>query len=391
MNILLLAPHPFYQDRGTPIAVNLVLKVLSERGDTIDVLTFHEGREVDYPHVRIYRIPAWPFLRNIRPGFSWKKLVCDGLLCAKMIMLLCQKRYHLIHAVEESAFLALAVNWIARIPYLYDMDSSLAQQMIEKYPRLVCLSKAFMLCESRVVQSASVVMPVCEALVKRIEPYHPSKVILLEDVPLLGESTNPSLMVNRDLDVPGIRILYVGNLEAYQGIDLLLESFALALKEVAQITLFIVGGEKDDRAFYQYQAERLGIDGNVHFLGPRPLDQLPAYLSQADILVSPRIKGNNTPMKLYSYLASGKAVLATNLVTHTQVIDGQVAVLADPKPEPFAEGMLKLIQDGALRSTLGGAAKKLVEEKYCFPAFRMKLNAAYDHLRESIQQPSGSC
>lgn len=391
MHILLLAPHPFYQDRGTPIAVNLVLKVLSERGDTIDVLTFHEGREVAYPHVRIYRIPAWPFLRNIRPGFSWKKLVCDGLLCAKMIMLLCKKRYHLIHAVEESAFMALVVKWIVNIPYLYDMDSSLAQQMIEKYPRLACLAKPFMLCESRVVQSASVVLPVCEALVKRIEPYHPSKVILLEDVPLLGESTHPSLMVNRDLDVPGIRILYVGNLETYQGIDLLLESFALALKEVAQITLFIVGGEKDDQAFYQHQAERLGIDGNVHFLGPRPLDQLPAYLSQADILVSPRIKGNNTPMKLYSYLASGKAVLATNLVTHTQVIDGQVAVLADPKPEPFAEGMLQLIKGQDLRSLLGLAAKKLVEEKYSFPAFRMKLNAAYDHLRESIQQPSGSC
>ncbi|MEO8326034.1 MAG: glycosyltransferase family 4 protein [Nitrospirota bacterium] len=390
MNILLLAPHPFYQDRGTPIAVNLVLKVLSERGDTIDVLTFHEGREVDYPNVHIYRIPAWSFLRNIRPGFSWKKLVCDGFLCAKLIVLLCRKRYHLIHAVEESAFMALVVKWIVNIPYLYDMDSSLAQQMIEKYPRLACLTKPFMLCERQVVQSASVVLPVCEALAKRIEPYHPSKVILLEDVPLLGESTS-SLMVNGDLDVQGIRIVYVGNLEAYQGIDLLLDSFALALKEAPQITLFIVGGEKDYRVLYQHKAETLGIERNVHFLGPRPLDQLATYLSQADILVSPRIKGNNTPMKLYSYLASGKAVLATNLVTHTQVIDSQVAVLADPKPEPFAEGMLQLINDEDLRSSLGLAAQKLVEEKYSFPAFRMKLNAAYDHLRETVQQTSGTC
>lgn len=389
MNILLLAPHPFYQDRGTPIAVNLVLKVLSERGDNIDVLTFHEGRAVDYPNVSIYRIPAWSFLGNIRPGFSWKKLVCDGLLCAKLIVLLCKKRYHLIHAVEESAFMALVVHWIARIPYLYDMDSSLAQQMIEKYPVLDCLAKAFILCERRVVQSASVVLPVCEALVKRIEPYHPSKVMLLEDVPLLGESTSP-VMVNRELDVPGIRILYVGNLEAYQGMDLLLDSFALALNEAPQTTLFIVGGEKDHRAFYAHQAERLGIDGNVHFLGPRPLDQLPVFLSQADILVSPRIKGNNTPMKLYSYLASGKAVLATNLETHTQVIDSHVAVLADPTPESFAEGMLQLIQNRHLRVSLGQAAQKLVEEKYSYPAYRMKLNAAYDHLISTIQQPSES-
>ncbi|GJL58121.1 MAG: glycoside hydrolase [Nitrospirales bacterium] len=388
MNILLLAPHPFYQDRGTPIAVNLVLKVLSERGDTIDVLTFHEGREVDYPQVNLYRIPAWPFLRNIRPGFSWKKVVCDGLLCAKMIVLLCKKRYHLIHAVEESAFLALVVNWIARIPYLYDMDSSLAQQMIEKYPRLTCLSKAFMFCERRAVQAAAVVMPVCEALVTRIEPYHPSKIMLLEDVPLLGESTDSFSMAKEDLNAPGIRILYVGNLETYQGIDLLLESFALALKEAPQSTLFIVGGEKDTRDFYHQKAEHLGIGRNVYFLGPRPLDQLSAYLSQADILVSPRIKGTNTPMKLYSYLASGKAVLATNLVTHTQVINNRVAMLADPTPESFAEAMLQLMRNDDLRRTLGLAAKKLVEEKFSFRAFRMKLNAVYDYLGETIQQTS---
>ena len=391
MNILLLAPHPFYQDRGTPIAVNLVLKVLSERGDNIDVLTFHEGRAVAYPNVSIYRIPAWPFLGNIRPGFSLKKLLCDGLLCVKLIVLLCQKRYDLIHAVEESAFMALVVKWILRVPYLYDMDSSLAQQMIEKYPRLAYLSHAFMCCERRAVESASVVLPVCEALAKRIEPYHPLKVILLEDVPLLGESTHSFPAVENDLDVPGIRILYVGNLEAYQGIDLLLESFAVAMREVSSITLFIVGGEKDHREFYQHKVEKLGIDRNVRFLGPRPLDQLSAYLSQADILVSPRIKGNNTPMKLYSYLASGKAVLATNLLTHTQVITRDVALLADPTPESFGEGMLQLIQDSHLRGTLGQAAQKLVKEKYSYPAYRQKLNAAYDHLCETVPQPSGSC
>ncbi|MGB5055746.1 MAG: glycosyltransferase family 4 protein, partial [Nitrospirales bacterium] len=260
-----------------------------------------------------------------------------------------------------------------------------------KYPRLACLSQAFMLCERRVVQAASVVMPVCEALVKRIEPYHPSKIMLLEDVPLLRESTDSSFMAKEDLKASGIRILYVGNLETYQGIDLLLDSFALALKEAPQSTLFIVGGEKDNRDFYHHKAESLGIDPNVYFLGPRPLDQLSSYLSQADILVSPRIKGNNTPMKLYSYLASGKAVLATNLVTHTQVINSRVAMLADPTPEPFAEGMVQLIKNQELRRTLGLAAQKLVEEKYSFPAFRMKLNAAYDYLRETVRQTSRTC
>jgi len=214
--------------------------------------------------------------------------------------------------------------------------------------------------------------------------------MILEDVPLVGESNNASLMVKKDLDVAGIRILYVGNLEAYQGIDLLLESLALAVRDAPQVTLFIVGGEKDHRDFYQHKAGKLGIAGNVRFLGPRPLDQLSAYLSQADILVSPRIKGNNTPMKLYSYLASGKAIVATNLATHTQVIDHHVAVLTDPKPEPFAEGLLQLIKDQELRSTLGLAAKKLVDERYSFAAYRAKLNAAYDYLHETTRKPAVS-
>ena len=44
-------------------------------------------------------------------------------------------------------------------------------------------------------------------------------------------------------------------------------------------------------------------------------------LLAADVLVSPRLKGLNTPMKIYSYLDSGSAVLATRLRTHTQVLD----------------------------------------------------------------------
>src|SRR3990172_8502368 len=102
MNILLLAPHPVYQDRGTPIAINLILKILSEQGEKVDVITYHEGKDIHYEYVTVHRIIKIPFLRNIRPGFSWKKVICDVLLCLKVIQLLSKQEYHLIHAVEES-------------------------------------------------------------------------------------------------------------------------------------------------------------------------------------------------------------------------------------------------------------------------------------------------
>jgi glycosyltransferase involved in cell wall biosynthesis len=172
----------------------------------------------------------------------------------------------------------------------------------------------------------------------------------------------------------------VGNLEAYQGIDLLLESFAVTLKEKPSANLVIIGGKPADIEKYQKKSGNLNIQQRVHFLGPRPVEDLADYLAQADILVSPRVQGYNTPMKLYSYLHSGKAVLATNLPTHTQVLDDTVAMLAAPNPEDFSRGMLRLIEDGALRLNLGNAAKELIEEQYTFSVFQENLNGLYDWL-----------
>ena len=69
MQVLLLAPHPFYQDRGTPIAVNMVLQALSDRGAHVDLVTYHEGRDIHHERVTVRRIPRLPGIRNLRPGF----------------------------------------------------------------------------------------------------------------------------------------------------------------------------------------------------------------------------------------------------------------------------------------------------------------------------------
>jgi hypothetical protein len=109
MKVLLLAPQPFYMERGTPIAVDLILKVLSERGDQIDLVTYHIGEDVAYDHVNLRRIPRVPFLKSVPPGFSWRKVFCDVLLFFKALGLLLRNRYDYVHAVEESVFIALVI------------------------------------------------------------------------------------------------------------------------------------------------------------------------------------------------------------------------------------------------------------------------------------------
>lgn len=387
MNILLLAPQPFYQNRGTPIAVDNVLKVLSERGEQVDVVTYHEGREVNHDHVTVHRIPNIPFVHRIPPGFSWKKIICDVFMFFKVIRLASSRRYHLVHAVEESIFMALALKWVFGIPYVYDMDSSLVQQMAQRYPFLSPFSFLLDFLEGLAVRNANVVVPVCDALAEAVNKHHPKKVVVLWDVSLLKEVEGQNKdELKAQLGIENALLMYVGNLEAYQGIALLLESFALVLNKTDRADLVVIGGAPSDIHKYQEKSRRLGIHRRTHFLGPKPIERLAAYLSQADILVSPRTDGNNTPMKIYSYLHSGKAILATDLPTHTQVLNSQVALLAEPTPQAFAEGMLRFLEDETLRLELGAAGKKLIEDKYTYAGFSEKLNGFYASLKTEIDQ-----
>ena len=178
-------------------------------------------------------------------------------------------------------------------------------------------------------------------------------------------------------------LMYVGNLELYQGIDLLLDGFK-AVQNLAlnvPLKLVIIGGKDGDIAKYKLKTKNIGIDPLVLFLGQRSVENLGYYLAQADILLSPRIKGRNTPMKLYSYLDSGKPVLATDLPTHNWVLDSEVAVLSAPNPEAFAQGILYLANNPQIRQTLAVAAKQMVQQRHSFTAYKQQLNSLYDSLQ----------
>jgi hypothetical protein len=111
--------------------------------------------------------------------------VCDVFMFFKAIRLVSTKRYDLIHAVEESVFIAVALKYLFKIPYLYDMDSSLAQQMMDKYLFLKPFATVIVLFERLAVKNAKVVSPVCDALAETIEAYKPAKIVVVPDVSLL--------------------------------------------------------------------------------------------------------------------------------------------------------------------------------------------------------------
>jgi glycosyltransferase involved in cell wall biosynthesis len=223
-----------------------------------------------------------------------------------------------------------------------------------------------------------VVLPVCEDLAQVVRGWvDPQRVFLLPDVPMGDAELGGVQESLRAIAGPEALIaLYVGNLERYQGIDLMLDGLAQLPRDTPVQTI-VIGGSAADIEIYRARAAQLGLGDRVHFLGPRPVAHLNAYLAQADLLLSPRTLGQNTPMKVYSYMQSGKAMLATAIRSHTQVLDGECAELVAAEPAAWAAGLARLAGNAEHRRRLGAAARTKAESEYSLPAFRTRLQQAY--------------
>ncbi len=377
MNVLLLAPQPFFEERGTPIAVKWVAENLAAEGHAVDLLTFPFGRDVEIPGVRILRADR-PFgVRRVPIGFSFAKVRCDAHLYRAARRLLRETRYDVIHACEEAVFFACPLARRARAKLVYDMDSSMADQMMEKWRWLRAFRLFLEGAERFALRRADVVLPVCQALADKAHRLAPgARTVLLRDMAIETPPVPPETDdLRRAFGIAGTLALYVGNLEHYQGIDLLLDGFAAA--RAPDLALVIIGGREDDIARYRARAAELGLSDRVHFAGPRPLDRLMYYLEQADILVSPRLRGVNTPMKVYSYLLAGRALIATNIESHAQALDDTCARLVAPEPEAFAVALRELAAAPEERARLGAAARARAHARHSRDAYRGALREAY--------------
>ncbi|WP_394729139.1 glycosyltransferase family 4 protein [Altererythrobacter sp. GH1-8] len=385
MRILLVAPQPFFIERGTPIAVRYLAESLGIMGHEVDLLTTHLGEDVDLPGVTIHRARGARSVKSLPIGFSPAKLMVDAAIGAAMFKMVRAKRYDVIHAVEESVFLALPLCRGDGPRLVYDMDSVLSDQLIEKYSRLRFIGSAMEALEKRAVGSAELVMPVCEAIADRARGWGARQVHVLPDI---APAPPPNDLAAAH--VPSIResetrplALYVGNLDHYQGIGLLLDSLAILAPE-ERPDVAIIGGNEPSINTFTRQAATLGLDRDVRFLGPRPLADLMHYLAQADILCSPRIKGINTPMKVYAYMASGVPVVATDILSHTQVLDNSTAYLGDLTPNGYAQALRQALRSDADRKAIGTAAAARAKQEYGLDRFRQRLSEAYRLLEQAI-------
>ena len=372
----MIAPEPFFEPRGTPFSEFHRIRALTALGHHVDLVTYPFGQSVSMPGLRVFRSLRPPFVRHAKIGPSLAKIPLDALLAFSALRRALSARYDVVHSHEEGGLIGALLAMMLRVPHLYDMHSSLPQQLSNfAFSRSRVIKGVFLAIERFMIRRSRVVIVICPSLeetVKAIEPG--AQTVLIENAPgsADAEATPESAAaVRRSLQLGEATpvVLYTGTFEAYQGLDLLFAAMAIVRRSRPDARLVLAGGRADQVSKAREQARAAGIAEVTLFAGERPASEIPAYLLAADLLVSPRSRGTNTPLKIYQYLRSGKAIVATRLLTHTQVLSDETAILTGVTPQEYADGILAGLTDTARAASVGRRARELAETKYSYAAY----------------------
>jgi glycosyltransferase involved in cell wall biosynthesis len=346
MNILMIAPEPFFESRGTPFSEYFRIQALCKLGHRVDLVTYPIGQEKRIKGLRIFRSFRPPLIRRVKTGPSWTKVLLDFFLFFKVWSRILRGRYQLIHTHEEGNIMGVFFSKLTGIPHLYDMHASLVQHMSNfQFTRSRFIISVFQWIERVSLENASSTIVICPSLFDHAATItDPKKLTVIEN--FMDET--PSALKADKLRQVGQEIgndthkivMYTGTLEAYQGIPFLIESMT-HLSKVFRLVL--IGGEPKQIEAVKRNVADAGLTARVLILGKKRPEEIPYYLKAADVLVSPRLLGTNIPLKIYSFLKSGVPLVATNLYTHTQSITPEIAILVEPDSRSFAYGIRRAV------------------------------------------------
>jgi len=387
--VLMIAPEPFFQPRGTPFSEYYRIKALTELGIQVDLLAYPIGENRQIPGLAIYRSFRPPGVRNVPVGPSLTKVYLDFFLFFKALWMLLTGKYDFIHTHEEGCFIGILARKIWRIPHLYDMHSSLPEQFTNfEYTKSRFIVRAFAWLEHLTLKNADIIITICPHLSDVVKAVVPKKTPYLVENTFTEEEQGPcpeaeAQALRNDFgigDVP--MILYAGTFEAYQGLDILVEAAAGVLKEKPEVHFVLVGGNPDQVEEIRRLVREHKISDSVHLTGNLPPDRIPCFIAACTALVSVRKQGVNTPLKIYSYMKSGKPIVATRHMTHTQVLDDSTAFLTGLDAPSFAEGILTVLNSPDETEKRTRKAREVAEAHYSNAAYREKMETIVKKMRE---------
>lgn len=386
LKILMIAPTPFFADRGCHVRIYEEARSLEKLGHKVVICTYHGGRDVAGLDIR--RIVNIPWYRKLEAGPSFHKIYLDLILFFKSLTTALSVKPDIVHGhLHEGAFLGFLIGKIVRKPLLFDCQGSLTGEMkAHKFLKNNRLFYWFMhIIEKRIDNIAEAVATSSRAVARELEG--------LFDVP--RDRIFPTLdgvdpdEFSPDLDVADLKVklnlpqhkkivVYLGLLNEYQGVDYLIKSIPLVLNQLQDVHFLIMGYPNVEE--YRRMAEELGVTGNITFKGRVDYSEAPRYLLAGDIAVAPKISETEANGKIYNYMACGLPTVAFDTPPSREIL-GDLGVYAKPKDyHSLANSIVELLRDEELREELRRKVRDKALKDYSWDKVGERIMKVYERL-----------
>lgn len=378
LRILMVAPTPFFADRGCHVRILEEIRALQGRGHEVHLVTYGLGGDV--PGVSVSRSWVFPWYRKLSAGPSWQKPLLDIFLFLRVLREGRRFRPHILHAhLHEGAFLGVFLKKLLRVPLVFDCQGSLTGELVDHgfFREKSLLWRLFGILERVINGSADFILTssgkTCRDLT---DTWHvsPEKVAALVDA-VDPEVFRPAATTEKAAmpkDVPVVA--YLGVLNRYQGTDILLDA-ARELKRRGEPVHFLVMGYPEEP--WRSEAGAAGLQDMMTFTGRVPYGDAPGLLAGADIAVSPKVSLTEANGKLLNYMACGLPTVAFDTPVNRELL-GETGVYA-PRGDvqAFTDAIAGLLHDPERRRRLRAQARERAVREHSWQARGGQLERVY--------------
>jgi glycosyltransferase involved in cell wall biosynthesis len=356
LKILMLAPTPYFSDRGCHVRIYEEARALCRQGHEVRIVAYHLGR--DMPDIPTLRIPRIPWYSRLEAGPSWHKLYLDLLLFFKAAFLIPVFRPNVIHAhLHEGAFIGFFLKKLSGLPLVLDYQGSLTGE---------CIDHGFFGATSRMASIFRRIERIINGFADRIitssgagtaelvnawgvQPQRVSPLIDAVDTEVFSPRPNHEGREALGISPDTFVVAYLGILSRYQGTDLLLDCIEqLKLDKIK--AYFLIMGFPDE--LYRAEAQTRGLSEMIHFTGKVDYADAPLMLSAADIAVTPKLSPTEANGKIFNYMACGLPVVAFETPVNHEVLGDTGIYSRYGDARDLAAKIAALVADNETRASI---------------------------------------
>jgi len=384
--VLMIAPTPFFADRGCHVRIYEEARSLSARGVEVRIVTYPLGSDPPGLHLRRPR-RLLPYRRE-EAGPAWSRLFLDAQTLAAAIRECRAFRPDLLHVhLHEGGLIGLALSRLFRLPLLFDYQGSLTEESVAHgfIAERGLPARLFRRVERLIDRGADAIVVSSGALAEPLRALGLRVEVVTDGVDLERFRPGPAdAALAESLRLPAGTPLavYLGAMSDYQGVDLLLRAARLLRDGGARVHFLLMGYPE---AGYRREAARLGLEGRVTFTGRVGYFEAQRYLRLGAMALAPKLARTEANGKVLNYLACGLPVVAFDLPVNRELLGDTaewVPAAGDSaeRAREFAAAIARLLAEPDRAADMGRAGRELAVVRHSVTAEAEKLLQAYEAL-----------